>query len=72
MPDSSSVPYRAPFRAGVKAYQTMRESAGAATLEVPSIDGVTLADYDKGSKTLTWGCNTLVLGEQIAIICGRN
>jgi hypothetical protein len=48
-------------------YQRMRESPGAATLAVPIIDPVTLADYDKGTKTLTWGCNTLVLGEQIAV-----
>ncbi|KAJ5606039.1 kinase-like domain-containing protein [Penicillium lagena] len=48
-------------------YQTMREGEGGAELDVPILDSVTLADYDKGSKTLTWGCNRLVLGEQIAV-----
>lgn len=45
-------------------WEAMRDSIPE--LEVPPIDAVTLADYDKTSKKLTWGCNTLVLGDLIA------
>ncbi|KAM5344554.1 hypothetical protein ACJ41O_013089 [Fusarium nematophilum] len=34
--------------------------------DVPGVDGVTVATFDKETGTLTWNCQKLVLGEKIA------